>query len=380
MKKLLILFSIFAFTFLIASASSAKNREQSIQKSLFGKLNDGKEVYIYTLKNKPGAEARIMNYGAIVVSITAPDKNGKYADITLGYDNLESYVKGTSYFGAIVGRYANRIGKAEINLDGKTYKLSANEGENELHGGKVGFSKMLWSAEPMETKTGPSLKLTLVSPDGDQGYPGAMTVHVTYTLTNNNELKIQYDATTTKTTVINLSHHSYFNLTGDPHNTILDHVLKINAIAFTPIDKEFIPTGKIEKVAGTPLDFRKPTAVGKRINDNFEQLKFANGYDFNWVLNNYNGKVREVADVYEPTTGRYMQVFTDQPGIQFYSGNFLNGKDVGKEGIAYQFRTGLCLEAQHYPDSPHEPKWPSVMLKPGQVYHQTTIYKFSTKK
>lgn len=380
MKKLLLFILAAAFSLSISFAQQKKMNEPMIQKSLFGKMKDGKEVYEYTLHNKRGAEIKIITYGARVVSLTMPDRKGKYADIVLGYDNLQSYVKSTDYFGSIVGRYANRIGKAEITLNGKTYKLSANENGNELHGGKMGFSEVVWNAKPHETKAGPALELTLISPDGDQGYPGKMTVHVTYTLLNNNELKIQYEATTNKETVINLSHHSYFNLSGDPHNTILNELLKINANEFTPIDKESIPTGKIEKVAGTPLDFRKPTAIGARINDNFEQLKLAHGYDFNYVLNNYNGKVREVADVYDPSSGRYMQVFTDQPGIQFYSGNYLNGTQIGKDGIAYQQHAGLCLEAQHYPDSPHEPKWPSVILKPGQVYHQTTIYKFSTKK
>jgi aldose 1-epimerase len=379
MKITLILALTVVFSIITVLGRSIIKDEQNIEKKSFGKLNDGREVFIYTLKNKPGAEVKIINYGATIVSLTMPDRNGKYADIVLGYDNLDGYVKGTAYFGAVVGRYANRIAKGKIILDGKTYQLSVNEGENELHGGKVGFNKVLWKAEPMETKQGPALKLTYVSPNGEMGYPGTVTLHVTYTLTNNNELKVQYEGTTDKTTILNPSQHSYFNLSGNPRNTILSDVLQINANEYTPIDKEFIPTGKIEKVSGTPLDFRKPTVIGARINDNFEQLKLAKGYDFNWVLNNYNGKVREVANVYDPTSGRYMQVFTDQPGLQFYSGNFLDGTQIGKGGIAYKFRSGLALEAQHYPNSPNEPKWPSVVLKPGQVYRQTTIYKFSTK-
>jgi len=380
MKKLLLTLTVFAFSFLMIFAQSGKMEKSTIQKSLFGTMKDGKKVYEFTLHNKLGAELKVITYGARVVSLTMPDRNGKYADIVLGYDNLKSYVNSTDYFGSIVGRYANRIGGAEITLNGKTYKLSANERGNELHGGKLGFSEVVWEGKPLNTKEGPALELTLISPNGDQGYPGKMTVHVTYTLTNNNELKIQYEATTNKETVINLSHHSYFNLTGDPHNTILNCKLKIDANSFTPINDQLIPTGKIEKVAGTPLDFRKLTTIGKRINDNFKQLKLAGGYDFNFVLDNYNGKVRQVADVYDPSSGRYMEVFTNQPGIQFYSGNFLNGTQIGKGGIAYQQHAGLCLEAQHFPDSPHEPQWPSVILKPGQVYHQTTIYKFTTKK
>ena len=373
----LLIVMMIASTLVLGQAKN--NDKQGITKAEFGKLSDGRIVDIYTLKNKKGAEAKIINYGATIVSLKMPDRNGKYADVVLGYDDLNSYVKGSSYFGAVVGRYANRIAKGRITLDGKTYQLSVNERENELHGGKVGFDKLLWKAEPLKTKEGPALKLTLVSPDGDMGYPGTVTLHVTYTLANNNELKVHYEGTTTKTTILNVSQHSYFNLTGDPHNTILNTELKINADSFTPINKELIPTGKIESVKGTPLDFTKMTAIGARIDDNFEQLKLAGGYDFNWILNNYNGKVREVADVYDPSSGRYMQVFTNQPGLQFYSGNFLNGTQIGKNGIAYKRRTGLALEAQHFPDSPHEPKWPSVVLKPGQIYSQTTIYKFSTK-
>ncbi len=373
----LLIVMMIASTLVLGQAKN--NDKQGITKAEFGKLSDGRIVDIYTLRNKKGAEVKIINYGATIVSLKMPDRNGKYADVVLGYDDLNSYVKGSSYFGAVVGRYANRIAKGRITLDGKTYQLSVNEGENELHGGKVGFDKLLWKAEPLKTKEGPALKLTLVSPDGDMGYPGTVTLHVTYTLTNNYELKVHYEGTTTKTTILNVSQHSYFNLTGDPHNTILNTELKINADSFTPINKELIPTGKIESVKGTPLDFTKMTAIGARIDDNFEQLKLAGGYDFNWILNNYNGKVREVADVYDPSSGRYMQVFTNQPGLQFYSGNFLNGTQIGKNGIAYKRRTGLALEAQHFPDSPHEPKWPSVVLKPGQIYSQTTIYKFSTK-
>ncbi len=375
-----ILFFLFISIFCFSSFAQKENKNVNwITKKLFGTLDNGMKVYLYTLHNQIGAELKVTNFGATVVSLTMPDRNGNYKDIVLGYDSLKSYENGTSYFGAIVGRYANRISKGKIKIDDKTYQLSVNEGENQLHGGKVGFNKMLWTAKTFNSKIGPSIKLTLVSPDGDQGYPGKVILNVTYTLTNNNELKINYEGSTNKTTILNPSHHSYFNLTGDFTKTILEHQIKIDANEFTPINKEFIPTGKLENVVNTPLDFRNPTAIGAHINDNFEQLKFAHGYDFNWVLNNYNKKIREVADVYEPTTGRYMQVFTDQPGLQFYSGNFLNGSEIGKNGIHYNFRTGFCLEAQHYPDSPNEPQWPSVILKPGQIYRQITIYKFSTK-
>jgi aldose 1-epimerase len=379
MKIAIILFLLFVLSYVPANAGQNQKEDKAIVKSLFGKMEDGRDVYEYTLKNKKGAEIKVINYGAAIVSLTAPNRNGKYEDIVFGYDNLDGYIKGTYFFGAVVGRYANRIAKGKITLEGKTYQLSVNDGENELHGGKVGFDKVFWDAKTFQGKQGPSIELTYVSPDGDMGYPGKVTLHVTYTLTNNNELKVYYEGTTDKTTILNPSQHSYFNLSGNPNTTILAEQIKINADAFTPVDKGLIPTGKIEKVAGTPLDFRKLTTIGARINDKYEQLELGKGYDFNWVLNNYTGKVREAADVYDPESGRYMQVFTDQPGLQFYSGNFLNGKQAGKGGVAYQFRSALALEAQHYPDSPNEPKWPSVVLKPGQVYKQTTIYKFSTK-
>ncbi|MHB8578745.1 MAG: aldose epimerase family protein [Ignavibacteriaceae bacterium] len=379
MKIIIILFITLVIPFITLLPQQNKKGHSMIEKSVFGKMKDGKEVYMYTLKNKPGAEVKIITYGATVVSLTTPDRNGKYADVALGYDSLVDYEIGTAYLGATAGRYANRIADAKFTLDGKTYLLSANEGKNQLHGGKIGFSKDLWESDAFESKLGPAVKLTLVSPDGDQGYPGTVTLQVTYTLTNSNELRIDYKGTTDKPTILNPTNHTYFNLTGVFTNTILNHEVKINAEYYTPIDKESIPTGKIDKVENTPLDFRKLTTIGSRINDDFEQLKLANGYDFNYVLNNYNGKVREVADVYEPTTGRYLQIFTDQPGLQFYTGNFLNGTPVGKDGVAYQFRTGFAMESEHYPNSPNEPKWPSVVLRPGQTYKQTTIYKFSAK-
>ncbi len=348
-----------------------------IRNSLFGKLENGDEVLMYTLKNKLGAEVKIINFGAAVVSLTAPDRNNNYSDIVLGYDSLKGYINDSAYLGAIVGRNANRISKAEFTLNGKKYKLSANEGENQLHGGKVGFNKVLWKSEAFLTKLGPSVKLTCDSSDGDQGYPGHVILTVVYTLTDDNELEIEFNGKTDKPTILNPSNHSYFNLSGVFTNTILNHVLNIKSSYYIPINKEFIPTGEITQVDKTPLDFRKPTQIGERIDDDFEQLKIANGYDFNWVLDNYNGNIREVANVYEPATGRYLQVFSDQPGLQFYSGNFLDGKQIGKNHAAYQSRTGFALETQHYPNSPNEPKWPSVILNPGEEYYQITKYKFS---
>jgi aldose 1-epimerase len=367
---IIIILSILSFN------CTESHQQLSPGKRLFGKLNNGKEVYMYTLKNKNGMTADITNYGATVVSLFAPDKNGKFADVILGYDSLQSYEDGTSYFGAIVGRYGNRIGKGKFTLEGKGYQLTINNGENHLHGGTIGFNKKLWSTD---LYNGHSLKMTLVSPDGDQGYPGTLTLNVTYSLTDNNELKIDYSATTDKPTILNPTNHCYFNLTGNPENTILNHVLMINADDYTPIDSEFITTGEIAKVAGTPMDFRSPTPIGERINDNFVQLKNGKGYDHNWVLNDYNGKVSKAATVYDPSSGRELQVLTDQPGIQFYSGNFLDGTEIGKGGIHYQHRTAICLETQHFPDSPNKKNFPSVELKPDEKFSSTTIYRFTTR-
>ena len=380
-QNLFYIICLFSLLLLIISSCSTSRENQMIKKTLFGKLDDGREVFLYTLKNNTGAEVKIINYGARVVSLTMPDRNGNFADIVTGYDSLKDYINDNSFFGAIVGRYGNRINKGKFKLDGKEYQLTINDGRNSLHGGKKGFFKAYWNAEPVESKEGPSLKLSLVSPDGDEGYPGTVNATVTYTLTNNDELKIDYTGTTDKPTIFNPTHHSYFNLSGNFNNTILDEELSINADSFTPVDSTLIPTGEIRSVENTPMDFRKPTPIGLHINDDNQQLKYGRGYDFNWVLNNYKpGVVRKVASVYDSTSGRFMEVLTDQPGLQFYSGNFLNGTVTGKGGVVYNHRTALCLEAQHYPDSPNEPNFPSTTLRPGQVYKQTTIYKFSIKQ
>ena len=380
MKKILKLSSLFILL-LVSTVYSMSNNEvlQMIEKKLFGKLSDGSEIFAYTLKNQNGMTAEIINYGAIVVSLTAPDRNGKFEDIVLGYDNIDSYVKDNNYFGAIVGRYGNRIGKGKFMLEGKNYQLTINNGENHLHGGKTGFSKKVWSAEPIESKTDPALRLTYVSKDGEEGYPGTVTITVVYTLTKNNELKIEYTGTTDKTTIFNPTHHSYFNLSGNMNTTILDHELWINADKITPVDNSLITTGEFADVANTPMDFRSPKKVGKEINADFEQLKFGLGYDHNWVINGYNKKVNKIASLHEAGSGRFMEVYSNQPGVQFYSGNFLDGTATGKKGVKYQHRSALCLEAQCFPDSPNKPQFPSVILKPGEVYQQTTIYKFSTK-
>ncbi len=333
----------------------------------------------YTLKNSRGAEVSIINYGAIVQSLYMPDRDGKYEDIVLGYDSAEQYIKKSPFLGAIVGRYGNRIKNGMFTLNGKTYQLTLNDGKNSLHGGINGFDKKIWEGEEIKSEFGEALKLTLFSPDGDEGFPGNLTLTVIYTLTHNNELRIDYHAVTDKATIINPTHHSYFNLSGNPENSILDNLLMINADKFTPIDSESIPTGELINVINTPMDFRKPTPVGLKINDEDMQLKNGKGYDHNFVLNNYNGEVRIAANLYDPSSGRFMEVFTDQPGVQFYSGNFLDGTITGKREIVYKHRCGLCLEAQHFPNSPNEINFPSVILQPDDVYKQTTIYRFSTK-
>ena len=379
MKKRLLFCVLLVVVNVFYSCAHNKKDTAVNEKSLYGKLPDGREVFQYTLTNKSGATVKVINFGAIVTSLIVPDRHGKFDDVVLGYDTLQGYVHGQSYFGAIVGRYGNRIGKGQFILEGKKYQLAVNNGENHLHGGNIGFNKVLWDAKKVQDSAGPSLQLTYISPDGEEGYPGTVTLSVTYTLTDKNELRIVYKGTTDKTTILNPTHHSYFNLSGSLNNTILDHVLTIEADTMTPVDNGLITTGKYLDVTNTPMDFRTPTAIGARINDQFEQLVFGKGYDHNWVIRNYTkGKVHKAAEVYEQKSGRLMTVYTDQPGLQFYSGNFLDGTAKGK-GVSYQLRTGLCLEAQCYPDSPNKPEFPSTTLKPGEVYHQTTLYQFTTK-
>lgn len=366
-------------TSILLSCTQNKKENSVIEKTLYGKLPDGREVNQYILKNTSGATMKVINFGAIITSLTVPDRDGKYEDVVLGYDSLQGYIKGSSYFGAIVGRYGNRIGKGQFTLDGKQYQLALNNGENHLHGGNIGFDKVLWDAKTVQNNAGPSLELTYISVDGEEGYPGKVTLTVTYTLTEKNELRIVYKGITDKITILNPTHHSYFNLSGSFANTILESILTIEADTMTPVDKGLITTGKLLDVTKTPMDFRTPTAIGARINDQFEQLIFGQGYDHNWIIKDYaKGKIRKAAEVYEQKSGRLMTVYTDQPGLQFYSGNFLDGTAKGK-GVSYQLRTGLCLEAQCYPDSPNKPEFPSVILKPGETYEQTTIYQFSTK-
>lgn len=348
-------------------------------KESFGSTPDGKKADLFTLTNSNGLVAKITNYGCIVTELHVPDRDGKFADVVLGYDNLDDFIKDTPYFGAVVGRYGNRIAKAKFTLDGKEYSLAANNDQNHLHGGLKGFDKVIWDAEAMHTEDGPALKLTYLSVDGEEGYPGNLSCTVIYTLTNKNELKISYEAETDKATPINLTHHSYFNLAGHDAGDILAHEMMIDADHTTPVDEGLIPTGQIKPVKGTPLDFTKPTAIGARIDQDDEQLKFGGGYDHNWVLNNKNGGFALACSVYEPTTGRVMDVFTTEPGMQFYSGNFLDGSNIGKGGAVYNLRNGFCLETQHFPDSPNQPQFPSAILQPGQKYKHVTAYRFSAR-
>jgi aldose 1-epimerase len=350
----------------------------TISQAPFGKTADGTPVEMYTLRNYNGMETRIMTYGGIVVSLKVPDKNGKYGDVVLGYDNLDDYLKNNPFFGALVGRYGNRIANGKFALDGKEYTLALNNAPNNLHGGPVGFDKRVWKVARADVgPDGPRLELTYLSEDGDQGFPGNLKVTATYTLTDDNGLRLDYTATTDKDTVCNLTQHSYFNLTGK--GDVLNHQVFINADKFTPVDNTLIPTGKLKPVAGTPFDFRTATAVGVRIDANDDQIKFGHGYDHNWVIDKPPGKLGLVARVTDPITGRAMEVWSTEPGVQFYSGNFLDGSITGKNGWVYQRRNGLCFEPQHYPDSPNHPQFPSAELKPGQTYHNTIIYKFSVQ-
>lgn len=341
---------------------------------------DGKPTALYILKNASGASAAITNYGARLVSLLVPDKNGAMTDVVLGYDSIGKYLhQPETFFGAIVGRYGNRIGKAKFKLEGKTYTLAANNGPNSLHGGKKGFGAVMWDGKQLN---GQSVELTYISRDGEEGYPGTLNVKVTYTLTDSNEVKIDYVATTDKPTVVNLTNHAYFNLNGQGSGSIGGHLLQLDADSYTPVDSTLIPTGKIEPVAGTPFDFRQPTAIGARVNDSSNtQLRYGKGYDHNFVLKPAGGGgLTPAATVQGDQSGIVMEVLTKEPGIQFYGGNFMTGSNPLKGGKRDNYRTAFCLETQHYPDSPNEPSFPTTELKPGQTYQTTTVYKFSVKK
>lgn len=351
----------------------------TIEKVAYGTLPDGSTADLYTLRNANGMKVQITNYGGTITNLETPDKNGKYENITLACDSLSGYLKGVPYFGALIGRYGNRIAKGKFTLEGKTYSLAQNNGVNALHGGKKGFDKVLWTATPIDGEE-PQLKLNYTSADGEEGYPGKLEIEVIYTLQKDNSLKIDYKATTDKATVVNLTNHTYFNLTGDANKEILDHEVTLLADKFLPVDETLIPTGELKAVAGTPFDFTAAHKIGERINDAKDiQIKYGKGYDHCWVFSDSSKTLKNVASVYEATSGRMMEVSTTEPAIQFYSGNFLDGSVIGKGGIPAKFRTGFCLETQHYPDSPNQPKFPTTVLKPGETYQTTTVYKFSVK-
>jgi aldose 1-epimerase len=378
MKRLSTLVMLMTTTF--AFGDEKPGVGPAVEQEPFGKLADGKTtVTAYTLINKTGMKAKILDYGGLVVSLTAPDKAGKFADVVLGFDKMDGYLTGSPYFGANVGRCANRIAKGKFTLDGKEYTLATNNGPNALHGGKEGFDKKMWRAEQSMTATGPALKLTYTSKDMEEGYPGELSVTVQYTLTNDNALRIDFAATTNKPTVCNLAHHSYFNLAGHNAGDILGHEVMIPAKNYTPTDDTLIPTGKIEPVAGTPFDFTTSTAIGKRIKEiNAKPV----GYDLNYVLDPSSDPLKVAAVVTEPTSGRTLTVRTTEPGVQFYSGNFLDGSNVGKGGAKYAQYNGFCLEPQKFPDSINKPDWKdtsNVILRPGQEYRQTTVYQFGVK-
>lgn len=350
-----------------------------MEKMAFGTTQDGRAVDLYTLRTARGLSARIATYGAAVTGLEVPDRHGRMADVVLGFDSLEGYLAGCPYFGAIVGRYANRIAKGRFRLGNRQCVLTRNDGENHLHGGVRGFDKVVWDAEPMTGADGPGLRLTHVSRDGEEGYPGTLTAIVEYTLGETGELRIRYRATTDVPTVVNLTHHSYFNLAGHASGHVLEHELTVDAECFTPVDAGRIPTGELKDVSGSPFDFRAPTSLGARLGQDDPQLRVAGGYDHNFVLNRTGPGLFRAARLREPTTGRVLEVLTTAPGLQVYSGNFLDGSITGKEGAVYRKHAGVCLETQHFPDSPNHRQFPSTRLDPGQRHESTTVYRFQTE-
>lgn len=359
------------------------NPVPSVTSASFGRLPDGREATLYTLVNARGARADITDYGAIVVRLFVPDRTGRLDDVVLGYNSVADYVRNSPYFGAIVGRFGNRLAHGRFTLDGRTYSLATNNTPNgvpcHLHGGNVGFDKVLWSARTSVTAGAPTIELRYRSADGEEGYPGNLDVTATYTLGDDNSLRVDYHATTDRATPVNLTQHSYFNLKGEGQGDILDHRLQLHARRYTPVNAGLIPTGELAPVAGTPFDFTNPQRIGDRVDAGHEQLKFAGGYDHNWVLDAQSGALALAAVASEPSSGRVLEVWTQEPGVQFYCGNFLDGTAVGKSGRAYGHRSGFCLETQHYPDSPSHPAFPDTILRPGQVYRTSTVFKFSSR-
>lgn len=351
----------------------------SVTRSNFGSLPDGRVVEQFIIANAHGVEVRALTYGGIITVVRTPDRAGQLDDVVLGYDSLDGYLASSPYFGAIVGRYANRIANGQFTLDGVTHHLARNNGPNALHGGLRGFDKVLWTAEPFRDDRNAGVRLRYTSADGEEGYPGTVKVTVTYTLTSRDELAVDYEAITDKATPINLSQHTYWNLSGAGRGKILDHVLSLDASHFTPVDSTLIPLGEVRSVDGTPFDFRKPTAIGARIDAPDEQLRYGGGYDHNWVLDRGTaapGEPRHAARLISPSTGRTLDISTTEPGVQFYTGNFLDGTIVGKGGRVYPRRSGLCLETQHFPDSPNHSSFPSTILRPGTTYRSRTVFAF----
>jgi aldose 1-epimerase len=374
MKKKYLL-SLMLIAFLLGSCNqSAKNKEM-VKKDVFG-IENGKEVYLLTLTNKAGNVIRLTNFGAKVIWIEVPDKNGKKDNVTFGYDTFEETIKGDMSFGSIVGRYANRIAKGKFSIDGIEYNTPLNNGPNTLHGGPKGWHSVVWKTEVLKENKTPSVKFSYISPDMEEGFPGTVNVEVIYTWTDNNEIIMDYTYSTDKKTVVNVTNHAYFNLHGAGNQDVLDHILTINAAAFTPVDSVMIPTGELRSVIGTPFDFTAPHTIGERIGENYEQLILGRGYDHNFILDN---KTDVDVTVYEPVSGRLLEVITDQPGMQLYTGNFLDGTKIGHGGKPFNHRSGLCLESGHYPDSPNHPEFPTTTINPGETIKTQTIYRFSVK-
>ena len=372
-------FIIVIFCSIISCTNTKNMATVTIEKKPFGQTANGDEVDQFILSTKKGMEISVITYGGIITSWTAADKNGDYRDIALRYTTLAEYEAETPYFGALIGRYGNRIAKGKFSIDGEAYTLAVNNGENHLHGGLKGFDKVVWDAKTIVNDSTASLELSYLSIDMEEGYPGNLQTKVTYTLNNNDELSVKYEAKTDKPTIVNLTQHSYFNLTADFNQPVLDHELVIKADSFLPVDSTLIPTGEFRNVAETPFDFRSPKAIGKQINAENIQIKNGLGYDHCWVLNDQEKGVRFVASAYEPVSGRLLEIFSDEPGIQFYSGNFLDGTLPSKNQGTYQHRTGFCLETQHFPNSPNEPSFPTTILKPGETVTSETLFQFSVK-
>jgi aldose 1-epimerase len=384
MKHKSTIFHLFVLVLFVVSAALAQEAAMAkgklqVRKETFGKTADGKPVDLYTLTNSNGLEVRAMTYGGIIVSMRVPDRKGKLADVVLGHDDFDGYLVNPPYFGAIVGRYANRIANGTFTLDGVKYTLPKNDGQNTLHGGLIGFNKVIWDAKEFKNEKGVGVAFNYLSKDGEEGFPGNLKVKVSYTLTNENQLIIDYEATTDKGTPINLTQHTYFNLAGEGNGDILGHEVMLNADRFTPADKTLIPTGEIRPVKGTPLDFTTPATIGSRINDNYEQLLIGHGYDHNFVIKRKDNSLTLAARAREPNSGRVLEVYTTEPAVQLYSGNFLDGTIVGKQGHAYKKRDGFCLETQHFPDSPNHPDFPSTILRPGTTFRSQTVFKFSAE-